>query len=71
MILGVLDLDTEAPVESVNDIVLRAYAAVEVVGPQRLALGPDCGMWFLPRTKASAKIGAMERAAQVLRAHHG
>ena len=71
VILGVLDLDTEAPVESVDGIAWRAAAAVEVVGPQRLALAPDCGMWFLPRAKASAKIAAMEQAAHVLRSRHG
>ena len=67
VILGVLDLDTEAPVETVDGIVARAVAATEVVGPTRLRLGPDCGMWFLPREHASKKLVAMEHAANVLR----
>ncbi len=67
VILGVLDLDTEASVETVDVIVARATAATDVVGPARMRLGPDCGMWFLPREHASAKITAMENAAQVLR----
>ena len=70
VILGVLDLDTEAPVETVDGIVARASAATEVVGPDRMRLGPDCGMWFLPREHAAAKITAMEQAARVLRARH-
>ncbi len=67
VILGVLDLDTEAPVETVDDIVRRAAAATEVVGPTRMRLGPDCGMWFLPRERAWQKLAAMERSAQILR----
>ncbi len=70
VILGVLDLDTEAAPETVDAIVARANAAVEVVGPTRLRLGPDCGMWFLSRDIASAKIGAMEQAAVVLRGRY-
>ena len=69
--LGVLDLDTEAPVESVQDVLAVARPALEVLGPDRLRLAPDCGMWFLPRTTAIAKITAMEQAAQVLRGEHG
>ena len=68
VILGVLDLDTEAPVETVDGVVRRAAAATEVVGPNRMRLGPDCGMWFLPRERALQKLVAMERSAHVLRA---
>ncbi len=67
VILGVLNLDTEAAVETVDHIVERATAAVDVVGPHRLDLAPDCGMWFLPRPHAAAKIAAMEQAAVRLR----
>ena len=65
--LGVLNLATDAPVESVDGIVKTAEAALAVTGPDRLALAPDCGMWFLPRDTALAKITAMEQAAAVLR----
>jgi len=68
VLLGVLDLDTEAPVESVGHIVDRATAAMEVTGPDRLGLAPDCGMWFLPRDHARSKITNMELAARTLRA---
>ena len=68
VILGVLDLDTEAPVETAGHIAQRARDAMEVIGPDRLGLAPDCGMWFLPRATATAKISAMEQAAATLRA---
>ncbi len=67
IVLGTLDLATDAPVEEVDHIVGRVRDAVEVLGPDRVGLAPDCGMWFLPRDHARAKITAMEQAAQVLR----
>jgi 5-methyltetrahydropteroyltriglutamate--homocysteine methyltransferase len=67
VLLGVLDLATDAPVETPDHIATRARAAMEVTGPDRLGLAPDCGMWFLPRDTARAKIAAMETAAAVLR----
>ncbi len=47
VIPGLLNLDTEAPVESVEHIVQRAHAALTVVPQERLRLASDCGMWFL------------------------
>jgi 5-methyltetrahydropteroyltriglutamate--homocysteine methyltransferase len=67
VILGLLNLDTEAPVESVEHILARAKAALQVIAPERLRLAPDCGMWFLPRERALAKISALEQAAVQLR----
>jgi 5-methyltetrahydropteroyltriglutamate--homocysteine methyltransferase len=71
VLLGVLDLATDAPVESVDHIEARAREAMEVTGPDRLGLAPDCGMWFLPRDTARAKVTAMEQAAARLRAELG
>lgn len=67
VILGLLNLDTEAPVESVQHIVARAREALTVVPRDRLRLASDCGMWFLPRDRALAKIKALEAAARTLR----
>jgi 5-methyltetrahydropteroyltriglutamate--homocysteine methyltransferase len=68
VILGLLNLDTEAPVETVEHIVARAREALRVIPAERLRLAPDCGMWFLPRDRALGKITALEQAAQALRA---
>jgi 5-methyltetrahydropteroyltriglutamate--homocysteine methyltransferase len=68
VILGLLNLDTEAPVETVEHIVKRARGALEVVAPDKLRLASDCGMWFLPRERSLGKAAALEKAAQVLRA---
>ena len=67
VILGLLNLDTEAEIESVEHIVKRAKEALQVVPKEKLRLASDCGMWFLPREKAFGKIANLEKAAQVLR----
>jgi 5-methyltetrahydropteroyltriglutamate--homocysteine methyltransferase len=67
VILGLLNLDTEAPVETIEHIESRARDAIEVIGPDRLRLAPDCGMWFLPREHAFSKIEHLEAAARNLR----
>lgn len=66
-ILGLLNLDTEAEIESVEHIVKRAKEALQVVPKEQLRLASDCGMWFLPREKAFGKIANLEKAAQNLR----
>lgn len=65
--LGLLNLDTEAEVETVEHITARAREALQVVAPERLGLASDCGMWFLPRDRARGKIEALELAARELR----
>ena len=67
VILGLLNLDTEAEVESVEHIVKRAKEALQVVPKEKLRLASDCGMWFLPRERAFGKIANLEKAAAKLR----
>ena len=66
-ILGLLNLDTEAEVETPEHIVNRVKEALDVVPAARLRLASDCGMWFLPRDRAFGKIEALEQAAKMLR----
>ena len=66
VILGLLNLDTEAGVETAEHIVGRVREALEVVPKERIRMASDCGMWFLPREKAFGKIEALEKAAKVL-----
>ena len=42
--------------------------ALDVVPPDRLVAAPDCGMKFLPRRVAFAKLQAMVEAAAKVRA---
>jgi 5-methyltetrahydropteroyltriglutamate--homocysteine methyltransferase len=71
IMLGLLNNAPDAPIETVDHILSRARAALEVVPPERLRLAPDCGMWFLPREQAFKKIQALGLAAAALRNERG
>ena len=68
LIVGVIDLSDESPVEEVETVVGRIKNALRYVDAERLILAPDCGMKYLPREKAFAKLRAMTRAAKDVRA---
>ncbi len=64
IILGVLDLSTdevETP-ETVSDRISRAF---EFVPAQRLVAAPDCGMKYLSRDVAYAKLEALAEGARL------
>ncbi len=63
VIVGVIDLADDSPVEDVDTIVARIRNALRFVEPERLILAPDCGMKYLPRLKAFGKLTALARAA--------
>jgi 5-methyltetrahydropteroyltriglutamate--homocysteine methyltransferase len=67
IILGVLDLATDA-VESAETVAARLEAALAHVAPERLAVAPDCGLKYLPREVADAKLTAMVEGAALVRA---
>jgi 5-methyltetrahydropteroyltriglutamate--homocysteine methyltransferase len=66
IILGVLDLSTHE-VESADVIAERIRRALPYVNPERVIVAPDCGMKYLPRAVAFAKLSAMTTAARVVR----
>jgi 5-methyltetrahydropteroyltriglutamate--homocysteine methyltransferase len=67
LIVGVIDLSDESPVEEVDTLVARIKEALRFVAPERLILAPDCGMKYLPRAKAFGKLTALSRAAAKVR----
>jgi 5-methyltetrahydropteroyltriglutamate--homocysteine methyltransferase len=68
LIVGVIDLADDSPVEDVDTIVARIRNALRFVPPERLILAPDCGMKYLSRPKAFGKLTALARAAARVRA---
>ena len=62
--LGVLDLGTNE-IETVETVVARAREALRSVDPERLVLAPDCGMKYLPRDVAFAKLEVMVKGARL------
>jgi len=68
LIVGVIDLSDESPVEDVDTVVARIRNALRFVDADRLILAPDCGMKYLPREKAFGKLSALAKAAEKVRA---
>ena len=67
IVLGVLDLADAAPVETPEEIAARVREALQYVPAERLILGPDCGMKYLPRAVAQAKLEALVAGARLVR----
>ena len=67
IVLGVIDLGTEE-VESLAVVADRVRAALQHVPAERLVLAPDCGMKFLSRAVAKAKLQALAAGVAVVRA---
>ena len=67
LIVGVIDLSDESPVESVEALAGRIRNALRYVDAERLIVSPDCGMKYLPRDKAFGKLRALAKAADRVR----
>ena len=66
IILGVLDLGSMA-VETPTVVAERIRRALPYVPPERLIVAPDCGLKYLPRDVAFAKLRAMVDGAAIVR----
>lgn len=67
VMLGVLDLST-SEVESAEIVAARIRRALPYVDVKRLVIAPDCGMKYLSREAAFAKMCAMVEGARIVRA---
>jgi 5-methyltetrahydropteroyltriglutamate--homocysteine methyltransferase len=67
VVLGVLDLSDPAP-ETADVVADRLRAALSYLPGERLVAAPDCGMKYLPRDLAFAKLQAMVDGAARVRA---
>ena len=68
--VGCIDL-SDMTVETPQQVCERIRKAMRVVPKENIILAPDCGMKYLARDVATAKLRAMVAAAKVLRAAHG
>jgi 5-methyltetrahydropteroyltriglutamate--homocysteine methyltransferase len=66
VIVGVLDLDDDAGIETADVVARRIEAALSVIPEERLQVGPDCGMKYLPRDVAYAKLRALVEGARLV-----
>ena len=67
VIVGVLDLSTDEA-ETPEQVAARIEAALTVIPEERLQVGPDCGMKYLPRDLAFAKLRALVEGARLVTA---
>jgi len=66
IILGVIDLSTDQ-VETPAVVAQRIRRALPYVDKERVIVAPDCGMKYLPRAAAFAKLQAMVAGAALVR----
>jgi len=66
IIVGVLDLSTNET-ETAETVASRIRRAIPYVSPERIVVAPDCGMKYLPRDIAFAKMKAMVEGARLMR----
>jgi 5-methyltetrahydropteroyltriglutamate--homocysteine methyltransferase len=66
IVLGVLDLG-DPDVETPETVAERIRAALAHVPAERLVVAPDCGMKYLPRRRALAKLQALGAGVALVR----
>ncbi len=66
IMLGVIDLGTEK-VETPETVAERIRAGLKVLPADRLVVAPDCGMKYIPREVAFAKLKALVDGAALVR----
>jgi 5-methyltetrahydropteroyltriglutamate--homocysteine methyltransferase len=70
IMLGVIDLGS-AEAEAPALVADRIRAGLEFVAPEKLTVAPDCGMKYLPRELAFAKLQALVAGAAMVRGELG
>ena len=66
IILGVVALDNEVA-ETPEVVAARIREALKYIAADKLVVAPDCGMKYLPRASAFAKLKAMAEGAAIVR----
>jgi 5-methyltetrahydropteroyltriglutamate--homocysteine methyltransferase len=66
IVLGVIDLSTTTA-ETASQVAERIRKGLRFVKPDQLVVSPDCGMKYLPRDLAFAKLKALAEGAAVVR----
>jgi 5-methyltetrahydropteroyltriglutamate--homocysteine methyltransferase len=66
IILGVIDL-SDPNIETVDLVAERIRRALKHAPPENIIVAQDCGMKYLPRDVADAKLAAMVAGARIVR----
>jgi 5-methyltetrahydropteroyltriglutamate--homocysteine methyltransferase len=67
IVVGVIDVKDDA-IETAEVVARRIRQALEFIPKEKMYLSPDCGMKFMPRDRAFAKLKAMVDGARIVRA---
>jgi 5-methyltetrahydropteroyltriglutamate--homocysteine methyltransferase len=70
VVVGVIDVKA-AEVESPELVARRVRHALQFVPAERLWISPDCGMKFMPRERAFAKLRSMAEGTAIVRKELG
>ncbi len=71
VILGAINCAPTSPVETPEAVASLIRRALDVVPPARLHTSTDCGVWFLPRDRAMAKLRALVEGTHQVRRELG
>jgi len=69
-LLGVIDL-SDMSVETPDTVAARIRRALPFVSPEQIIVSTDCGMKYLPREVADAKMRALVAGARIVRQEFG
>jgi len=69
IMVGCIDL-ADMRVETPQEVAERLRRALKYVKPEDVIVAPDCGMKYLPREVADAKLRAMVDGARLLRTEY-
>jgi 5-methyltetrahydropteroyltriglutamate--homocysteine methyltransferase len=70
ILVGCIDL-SDMKVETPQQVAARVKRALQYVQPEDVIVAPDCGMKYLPRDVAFAKMCALVEGARLLRSEYG
>lgn len=65
IMVGVINLGDETP-ETPEIVAQRIRKALQYISPDRLIAAPDCGLKYLPRASARAKLHALVQGAAIV-----
>lgn len=71
VVLGLINCSPDSPVETAEEVAGRLRGALTVLSPDKIHPSTDCGVWFLPRNRAQAKLRALVEGTAMVRREWG
>lgn len=71
VILGCINCSPDSAIETPEQVAEYLRGALSVIPASRLHASTDCGVWFLPRERALAKLASLVQGTQLVRQEQG